>query len=361
MTVKSNYMNPATAQLEGQLSRYAPKNAFTHWNGLIYSGGIKSFDTSESECVAKMPSFNADGSIKDDGEIYSASLAGQARRYAAGVTDTTDISGIATVTVLEEVLSKNWRQYNMEKVVRKVPMPNLAMKIDYISTKLAASQKVPELVEADIVDSAYTRVSFDLWKNVVHIAKSDKSQKQASQPIMDIDIEQASRGLAAARNAQIVTVFEASDSGTAGSDWGVETTTGQSDNNPQTDIQSAVNTIRTSGFNPNIIALEDQVWQEYQSNSYTQDTAQKWNQKAGTTEVALPGFPTLQVVVDTGMTSTIAVIADTQEWGVLGEGPKEIARYRNEIAGYDAFIIRDWLEVKEINDSAIVKLTGVTA
>ena len=361
--IKTNYADSSTKALEKQLGNYNAVSKYVAFDGYIYQGGILGFDLDASECVAKQPTFNAEtGEQKDEGEVYSASLISEARRFqAGGITDSNSVSDIATVTVLNDVLSKNWRIYNMEKTVRHVPMSDLLGKIDYISSKLAAQKKVPELVEADIDGSAFTRVSFDLWKNVVHIAKSFESQKKSVHNIMDIDIEQASRGLASARNEQIVTVIEDSDSGTAGQDWGLETTTGQSDFDPQVRIQAAVNTIRDSGFNPNIIAVEDLAWQEYQSNSYTQKTAQRWNQKAGTTEVALPGFPTLQVVVDGGMTATVALIADTQEWGVLGEGPKEIARYRNEAAGYDAYIIRDYLEIKEINDEAIVKLTGITA
>lgn len=361
--IKTNYINKTTESLDSQLGNFNATTKFISWNGYIYKGGIAGFDVDSSEMVARMPRFNAEtGKQVDEGEFYSAGLLSEARRFqAGGITDSNSVSDIKSIVVLNEVLSKGWRQYNMEKTVRKVPMPDLTGKVDYISSKLAAQQKVGELVSADIDGSAYTRVAFDLWKNVVHIAKSFEAQKKSFHNIMSIDIEQASRGLASARNEQIVTVIEAADAGASGGDWGAASTTGQSDIDPMVNIQIANDVINTGGFVPNIIAMGPLAWQEYQSNSFTQETAQRWNQKAGTTEVALPGFPTLQVIIDTGMTATIALIADTQEWGILGEGPTEIAKYRNEAAGYDAWIIRDYLEILEINDVAIEKLTGVTA
>ena len=45
----------------------------------------------------------------------------------------------------------------------------------------------------------------------------------------------------------------------------------------------------------------------------------------------------------------------------LGEGPTEAARYRDEKAGYDAYIIRQWLEPKLVLGDAIRELTGVHA
>src|SRR3972149_3193081 len=103
-----------------------------------------------------------------------------------------------------------------------------------------SASKGPELAEADITDRAYTRVALDLGKNVVHIAKGIKAIRSSSHPIMEIDIEQASKALASARNTQIKTVFEAADSGTAGSDWGAATTVGQSDNDPAVNIGVAI-------------------------------------------------------------------------------------------------------------------------
>jgi hypothetical protein len=46
---------------------------------------------------------------------------------------------------------------------------------------------------------------------------------------------------------------------------------------------------------------------------------------------------------------------------VLGEGPTEAALYRDEKAGYDAYIIRQWLEPKLVLAGAIRELTGVHA
>jgi hypothetical protein len=62
------------------------------------------------------------------------------------------------------------------------------------------------------------------------------------------------------------------------------------------------------------------------------------------------------------LTSTIALVGSTQAPAlVLGEGPTEAAQYRNEPAGYDAYIIRQYLQPKLLIAGAIRKLTGVHA
>lgn len=43
------------------------------------------------------------------------------------------------------------------------------------------------------------------------------------------------------------------------------------------------------------------------------------------------------------------------------DGPSESACYRNEPAGYDAFIIRHWYHPQPVISGAIRKLTGVHA
>ena len=45
----------------------------------------------------------------------------------------------------------------------------------------------------------------------------------------------------------------------------------------------------------------------------------------------------------------------------LGEGPTEAARYRDEKAGHDTYIIHRWLEPELVLGDAIRELTGVHA
>lgn len=360
--MKTQYATDYSAELDNA-SNITPRTTFTSFEGKVYAGGVRNFDPIDSQIVAILPTYDASGKQLTEGKLEDDKMIRTAESLYSGdgITDTPNVSDIKSINVIQEVFSSKWRIYMLENTVRKISMPNLVGQIDYISTKLAAEAKVPELVEANVRGSAYTRVNFDLWKNVTHLVKSDKAMKQSSHPIMDIDIEQAGRSIAKLRNTQIKTVLEAADSGTGGSDWGIQTTTGQSDNDPLVDILGAVKTIRAADFDPNFIALDDQVWQEYLTNSFVKESHQRILQDPLTLAVTLPGYPNIKVVVDSAMTDTIAVVGDNREWGVLGDGPKEVAQYRNESAGFDAWIIRDWMEVKEINDAALVKLTAVTA
>ena len=75
------------------------------------------------------------------------------------------------------------------------------------------------------------------------------------------------------------------------------------------------------------------------------------------------GYSSVRVMVDYGVTPSTScfVLSSEAPALVLGEGPTEAARYRDEKAGYDAYIIRQWLEPKLVLSDAIRELTGVHA
>lgn len=76
----------------------------------------------------------------------------------------------------------------------------------------------------------------------------------------------------------------------------------------------------------------------------------------------MPGLPGVTGISDTVLTNTIALVGSLAAPAlVLGLGPTESARYRDEKAGYDAFIIRQWLQPILVQSGAIRRLTGVHA
>ena len=361
MRVKTSYMNKETKALEAAHANLKPTAAFTFYKGFIYQGGIKYFDPERATPAAKLPPFGAKDRMEMEMEIYDAGLKAEYERYSyqAGITDWSDISSITVINVMDEVLSRKWRKYMLLNAIRSVDMPDLALKIDYISTKMAGQEKVPDLVEATIEEEAFTQLSFDLWKNVVHIAKSDKSQKKANHPIMQIGIEQASKALSKMKNKQIGTELETA-TGAAGTNWDTMTTAPNNDNNPYTDIYGQVDVIQGLDFDADRIAMDTLVWRAFIKNSFVKEIAGllKQNPESGD-RVALPGLPDVEVVVDTTLTATAAVLYDSTEAFMLGQGPVEAAKYRNEPAGYDAYIIREYLQPLRIDPAASRKLTGL--
>ncbi|MBS7658105.1 MAG: hypothetical protein QXL69_01030 [Candidatus Bathyarchaeia archaeon] len=302
------------------------------------------------------------GEVK--GKVWYSPASG---KYYAGellegqIVDVSDISAIKAQVVLDEVLGLARPQYRLRKVVRVIRMDSLTARID-IATAITGQEKVPELTEAPVNAQAYTAVNFDLWKNVVHVVVSDEARKKAAHDIFRLQVEDAARELARMENKQIAAELESATSIT-GSDWGA-ISGGTSVNNPFTDILNAITQIREKGYEPDFMALSPYAWSKFITNSFVRDLVHAGLAKitAAGGEFTLPGYPMIDVVVDAALTTTIAIIGSKKAPAcVLGEGPTESAHYRNEVAGYDAFIIRQWLMPKLVVSDAIRKITGVAS
>lgn len=292
-----------------------------------------------------------------DGQFYKMAQRARpdlTRRYeAAGAITPTDVEDIEAVVILDELLGLQRRAYTLRNICRVVSMDMLTSRID-IATKLSAQEKVPAMVEADIDTESYTTVSFDLWKNVAHVAISDEAGKKAAHNLLQSHIQDAAGALLAAENSQIATEAEGGSNTSAGSDWG-------GSNNPYNDIMTAFNTIEgTGGFNPDVIAAHPYVWMDFFGNDYVKGQL-KGEVLPGGNVFNVPGIPGVRGVKDYGLTNTIALVADSRQAIIFGEGPTEAASYRNETAGYDAYIIRQWLQPQIIQEDALYRLTGVHA
>jgi len=276
-----------------------------------------------------------------------------------------DIADIEAVTILDEVLGLARPQYKLRPVCRPIRMDSLTARID-VATALAGQEKVPALVEAEISAEAYTPVDFALWKNVVHVALSDEARKKAAHDILGLHVSDAARDLARMENKQIKEIAEACTekvSGTAYSDWGA-ITSGLSDTNPMLAIQASMQYIEGKGYEPDFLALHPTLWGKFIQNTYVRDLVHAGIASIGAAggQFTLPGFPTVKVFVDYALTETPTaslgplVGSTTAPTLVLGQGPTEAARYRDEKAGYDAYIIRQYLEPKIVLDDAIDKI-----
>ena len=80
---------------------------------------------------------------------------------------------------------------------------------------------------------------------------------------------------------------------------------------------------------------------------------------AGGGEFTLPGYPSIKVVTDYGLTATPTgpkgpLIGDSSApTVVLGLGPIEAVQYQDEKAGYDASVIRQYMEPQLVLDDAV--------
>ena len=271
-----------------------------------------------------------------------------------------DISSIEAVTILDEVLGLARPQYKLRQICRLVRMDSLTARID-IATKLTGQEKVPPLVEAEISAESYSAVSFDLWKNVVHVVISDEARKKAAHDILALNVADAARELARMENKQIAEELDTATTVAAAGAWD-SVTSGVSDYNPFDDLLGVFNTLEGNGYPPTHAVMHPKVWSGFITNTWVRDLVHAGVATLGREggQFTIPGYPTVKVVVDhsvTPDTSCFVLSADAPAL-VLGLGPTEAARYRDEKAGYDAYIIRQWLQPEIVLTGAVREITG---
>jgi hypothetical protein len=266
-----------------------------------------------------------------------------------------EIATIEAKVVLDEVLGLQRPLYKLRNTCRSVRMNALVASID-LYTKMTAQEKVPELVEAPISKGDWARVDFDLWKNVGHVVISDEARMKAVHDVMGISTRDCAGALEASANSQIGTELETA-TGVAGQDWGDNT------KNPIADIAGIMVTLGTNGFSLDRIAAHPLVWADYFGNTYIKGSLQgvQFPDLARMGTFPVPGLPSITGISDFALTNTKATCFDSAAAYMLGEGPTVAASYRNEPAGYDAYIMRQWLEPKKVVSDAARVLTGVHA
>ena len=294
-----------------------------------------------------------------DGKYYKQP---ETQVFEAQMITPGDIADIEAVTILDEVLGLARVQYKLRPLCRPVRMDGLTARVD-IATALAGQEKVPPLVEANIAAEAYTKVDFDLWKNVVHVVMSDEARKKAAHDILGLHVSDAARDLGRMENKQVAEELETASekvAGTVYSDWGAATS-GVSDTDPMIAIQASIAYIAGQGYEPDFIAMHPTIWGKFITNTWIRELVDAGILKLAPSggNFTLPGWPTIDVFVDWSLTETptssVGPVVGSRSAPamVLGEGPTEAARYRDEKAGYDAYIIRQWLEPSLVLDASI--------
>jgi hypothetical protein len=306
--------------------------------------------------------------------IYKSAVDGKFYKYrgdvdrtkqyeAAGIVTPNDVSAIQAVVILNEVLGRARPAYNLRKICRVIPMDQLVCTIP-IATGFTVQRKVPPLVEAEISKDTYTNVSFDLWKNVGHVACADESEMKSSLPVLQQSIDECARDLPHAENLDIkdaTDLITEKVSSAVYADWNAKTS-GVSTTDPFDAITAHMDYILGKGYPVNFMALHINLWGKFIRNTHVRELVKAGLATIGATggSFSLPGYPTVQIVTDYALTDTPdGTHGPLIGWNgglVLGKGPTMAAQYRNEKAGYDAYIIRDWLQPKPVIQDALSKI-----
>jgi hypothetical protein len=276
-----------------------------------------------------------------------------------------DISAVNIAILLQEILGLERPVYNLRNACRIIMMNELKASIP-IFTKPTASEKVPPLTEASLEEAGWSSITFSLWKNVTHIVLSDEIQKTANVDVFGTQTRDAAGALAASENNQISAAFVAAGGAkpAASGLWSAISSGGNSTYNPYTDIISAMTTIATAGYRPTSVVMHPTGWAPFFGNSYVKGlmagAAYPDLSKGG--GFPIPGLPGVTGFSDFFiLPTTSCYVLDPAAAIILGSGPTEAARYRNEAAGYDAFIMRQWLQPQTGVTTAIEEITNVHA
>jgi hypothetical protein len=280
------------------------------------------------------------------------------RDFKSGNIDATSLGNITVIELLEQVIRKEWRDFNAIQAVRRIPVPKLQLNVP-ITNKYGANKKVPELAQADQKSNSFTQAQLRLWKNVVSIYESTESQMKGTINPLEFEIEQASGALAQSANEQIVSEIETLTT-QAGGDWGAMVTAGDfSNRNPLSDIVDAVTTITGNHFRPDTVTMHPRVVSDYQSNTYVHASTRP-DSREFSGKFPLDKFPTLNAVVDVGFTNTVACVFDSRTM-LLGEGATIAESFRDPYRSADGYIIRQFLQPLKTTNDAGRKITGVSA
>jgi hypothetical protein len=303
-----------------------------------------------------------------DGKFYKAagdlnSIESSCRFEAAGIVMPSDVSSVQAVTILNEVLGLARPQYTLRGICRPIPMDNLTMRVD-IATSLAGQRKVKPLEEAKISAEAYSAVNFDLWKNVVHVAMPDETQMKSAHPLLQMHVSDAARDLARMGNLDIAEEVEGKVTEKVSSvpyvDWGA-VSSGLSVTNPLTAITASINYIQGKGYPVDFMAMHPTVYGKFLQNTFISKMQYSGLANLGTDggTFRMPGYPTIKIFTDFALTETPTssvgpIVGSSAAPGIaLGQGPTMAASYRNELAGYDGYIIREWSQPKVVLDDAL--------
>jgi hypothetical protein len=281
---------------------------------------------------------------------------------AAAAVQVADISAVDIAILLQEVIGAEMPFFNLRGVCRQITMNELKLTVPLYTKMGAANQKVPELQEADIKVGDFTNIVFALWKNVSHIIISDEAKKRANIDVFAYQKTDCAIGLARSENQQIADELHGSDiTQASGHAWDTMGTY-HSNYNPYDDLQAVQTTLSQNGFTgPYDLVCNPEAWAGFWANTYVKgflggQMNPDYTKSGG---FPIPGFPGVTGWSDPWVTDDEAYFLQRDKSIILGVGPTEAAAYRNEIAGYDAYILRQWLQPLIAHPQASRQLTGI--
>ncbi len=257
--------------------------------------------------------------------------------------------------VAEEVYKVARANYNLRQICRVINTgEDINISIPIVDGRVSGQRNVGELEEAKISAQSYSTVEARLHKNVAHVVLSAESQLTANKDIMSMNKDDAGQDISMMENEDIYDALTGAEITTEGADvdWS------NSDNDPFSDIQDAINIVRDQNFNPDTILMDPDAYSILVTNQNVVDRLER----GATADGTINSISGLDIMVDNTLDSeTVYVMDSSKPVLVLADGPGMVNNYSNKVAMYDGYIIADFLHVEPVLTDAAVQITGITA
>lgn len=296
-------------------------------------------------------------------QFLEAKAKGTASVADAAVMTNAQYATQDTTTVHNKLFNVDIRGFSIPDAVTTVPTDGLELQID-VYTRFNISIDVPEGVPAYAKRGALTTTSFDLVKDVGHIATTDEQVLKNRQNLWASGITNIATDFRRAMAVKIGAILCAASETNVG-DWDAFTS-GLSDANPLAHIQARQDAILANNGTANVIVSRNTGWTAFSSNTFVHGPYQNFGGTQPGYESMARGItgitqlPGVTWYVDNELTQAASVIVMDREAVVNVVGPSRVGQYRMEIEGVDGYVARRWYQCQTIQSGKIAELTTVT-
>lgn len=324
---------------------------------------IPIFDTNVAKAVdAKVRAGNLDAKeavfkpwIGEWQDIYNERIG---VKSAAVVTNQV-FSAIDTTTVANRLFGQEMRGFTIPDLVTTIPTDGLEYEIDTY-TRFSISTGVPEGVAAVTKRGSVATTSYDLTKDVGHVAFTDEAILKSRQDLRGAHITNVQNDFKRAKSAVYADVLETATEINA-DDWDAFTS-GLSDNNPRANIRNAISTIYSNNGEATLAFASDTAWEALTGNTFIRGAYNRndTDLSANARVITADWLPNVSIGIDNELVSTSMIFMD-REAAIAVQGPQRVGQYRDEKAGIDGYIARNWHQFQLVQTGKIRELATVTA
>lgn len=277
----------------------------------------------------------------------------------AAVITNAQFSAIDTTTVANRLFGQELRGFTIPDAVTTIPTDGLEFEID-VYTRFSISTSVPEGVVADTKRGSVSTTSYDLSKDVAHFAYTDEAILKSRQDLRGAHIMNAQNDFKRAKSAAYADVLETATEINA-ADWDA-VASGLSSNDPLEDIRNAMDTIYSNNGSASIMISNNLGWKAFTGNTFVRGAYNRQQEGLSSTAraVTVDLLPGVTWYIDNELVSTSVIVMDP-EAAIAVQGPKRVGQYRDEKAGIEGYVARDWHQFQLVQTGKIRELATVTA